>query len=840
MGGHIFRSALILAGFFTGELCAGDAIPAEDFETGFSAKRWNFSAGQEFPGASGNFEKTKDAAHAGQGGGQLSFDFTGGGNYVAAILHLDQAPELAAVTLWVFRSGDQGLTFRYCDQTGQVHQKPFFAPKGRWSEITIDMDDWQLHYAGANNGRLNGGPQWIAFLVENTGARKGQLWIDEIRLTPGRAAPTTSATYAAFRFTASERWPLFSPAGNGGASRLDAGKLTCDFTRGARTLIFSAPDESLLGSPVELSLRLRGQAPGHELRLQLATHWMIFERSLGAITNPAEHEIVVPVPPGKGWRFYGGENDGVLHGPLRVAGLVVEAGANADRVELDLLEIKVTSEHPANRACVLLADYHAQEGTFEAVARSLLPKPVEGSLAWTIRNWDGAILSQGAKTVTLPAMAEPLIVDVNAPAGNQQFAEAEFTLRVEGQKISPVTAYRVAPVHHNGDNRQHPSSPFGMGVYLYRHANNAEGLTDMDREAELAARAGVKWSREEFTWGRIERQKGDYDWSFYDQLVATAKKHGIAVYGLLAYWADWTKPYTQEGIADYCRFAAAAADRYRNDIQHWEVWNEPNIFFWQGPREMYADLLKQAYAALKQANPKASVLGCSTAGIDIDFIKKTIARGAPFDILTIHPYRKELNDHILIEEVRQAADLAKRDNGTMRPVWITEMGWTTSTRFPWMGQDFEPTSQRRQAEWMIRSYLDALASGVSSNISWYDFRNDGEDPFNAEFNMGILARDYRAKPAYRAFATMTHLLAGKRFDRLVDAGKNVMAIQFTGGNGGPVIALWSPEDELDVQFPLAKPVSRVNLMGETQPLEIRDGRGRIRAPAGQPVFVTER
>ena len=36
---------------------------------------------------------------------------------------------------------------------------------------------------------------------------------------------------------------------------------------------------------------------------------------------------------------------------------------------------------------------------------------------------------------------------------------------------------------------------------------------------------------------------------------------------------------------------------------------------------MYAELLKQAYAAVKQGNPNAQVLGCSTAGIDRGFIK---------------------------------------------------------------------------------------------------------------------------------------------------------------------------------------------------------------------------
>jgi hypothetical protein len=54
---------------------------------------------------------------------------------------------------------------------------------------------------------------------------------------------------------------------------------------------------------------------------------------------------------------------------------------------------------------------------------------------------------------------------------------------------------------------------------------------------------------------------------------------------------------------------------------------------------MYAELLIKARAAIKKANPNARVLGCSTAGIDLDFIRRTMELGATFDVLTIHPYR---------------------------------------------------------------------------------------------------------------------------------------------------------------------------------------------------------
>jgi hypothetical protein len=35
-------------------------------------------------------------------------------------------------------------------------------------------------------------------------------------------------------------------------------------------------------------------------------------------------------------------------------------------------------------------------------------------------------------------------------------------------------------------------------------------------------------------------------------------------------------------------------------IKQWEIWNEPNIFFWQGPKDLYAELLTKSYAAIKE------------------------------------------------------------------------------------------------------------------------------------------------------------------------------------------------------------------------------------------------
>ena len=71
----------------------------------------------------------------------------------------------------------------------------------------------------------------------------------------------------------------------------------------------------------------------------------------------------------------------------------------------------------------------------------------------------------------------------------------------------------------------------------------------------------------------------------------------------------------------------------------------------------------------------AQVSGYLPAGIDFDFIQKMQELQAPFDVLTIHPYRSKLVESEFINELKRASDVAVLPGGKRRPVWITEMGW---------------------------------------------------------------------------------------------------------------------------------------------------------------------
>jgi hypothetical protein len=169
------------------------------------------------------------------------------------------------------------------------------------------------------------------------------------------------------------------------------------------------------------------------------------------------------------------------------------------------------------------------------------------------------------------------------------------------------------------------------------------------------------------------------------------------------------------------------------------------------------------------------------------------------------------------------------------------MGWPTHVPHNAVGQDFQVTSQRDQACLLARAYIDAVASGAAPNISWYDFRNDGTDPFNFEHNMGILTRDFRTKPAYRALATLTRMLRGARSAKALDLGPETVAYEFPAAGGRPAVTvLWSTGDEHAATLPApgGKAAVLTDLMGGRRTIEPADGKLSVPLRPEAPVFLT--
>jgi hypothetical protein len=589
---------------------------------------------------------------------------------------------------------------------------------------------------------------------------------------------------------------------------------------------------SLLGFPESCTLTVRSGPPGARLSVSFGAHFQHFYRDLGVLGD-GETTFTFPVPP-EGYRYGGGEADGTVRLPLRLMALSLRRGdSEAAPVDVVLGPLTCQTRYNPGEAVMLFARIDASDGQrASAVARAcnLSGQEVSGRLAVAVRSWDGQLLAEHAAEWTVPPGGEFIerAFDIDIPA-HLNFADAAFTFESAGGDRAEALAGYTRPVEDPADTQPRPESPWGMGLYLYRYPQTPEGQARMRQAAGLAARAGVKWSREEIMWSRVEQEEGRFDYAHYDTVVDTALDHGISIYGLLTYWGRFTEPYTPRGIQDYCDFARRTVRRFKDRIHHWEVWNEPNIFFWQGPKDMYPELLKAAHAAIKEEDPDALVLGVSTCGIDPAFTQMCLEADAPFDILTVHPYRPSFHEADLLNDFWMITDIAGG-----RPVWLTEMGWSTNVGYADPTAGPPGVTEREQAQLLARVYLTSVLSECCQNVSWYNFRCDGADPCYNEHNFGALAHDMTPRPAYRALATVCRSLATGTPRRREDFGESVFALE-----AGDTLALWCiTEPRTFSCIATGDTPQAINLMGEPVPVAHAEGRVTVTLQPACPVFLT--
>lgn len=771
---------------------------------------WRFESGAEFPGAKGTL--TQDAGSA-----VLKYDFSDGGRYVAAYRDLQPPLHLKAVRFMLKKALEAGITFRAIDSAGQCFQKNLSFEALGERDVTVSMNNWSGHWGGSNDGVFRPPVHTMGILVEaaDLADPKGEITFRNVRfdMVEPDSAFGTGQDEAVLSYQVTDFGKDCVLAKSLG-DRLESGTWHIDFGSGGSAAMSGSL--SLFHHPVTLKLHARASAPGAALVFHIGAHFQNFTRRVG-ILDGTDQVFTFTLPP-DGWEASGAAHT-TLHYPLRITGIVVEKNeCRESRMDLRLGEITCETKHDRNAPTVahaVLMPGMVQGGqrpfTLQLDFWNLLDDAVSGSAEVRVANWNGEELATTVIPVTLPGRGVKGRVEHSfvVPSG-LRYVEAACSLNVAGPASAGAMSTFTVDLTEEGQEEKMPppqralcpESPWGMGVYLYRYPNSESGLAEMERAAGLAEEAGVKWTREEFNYSMIEKEPGAYDFSFFDRIVETATRHGISIYGLLGYWSPFIEqPYSEEGIAAYCDYARATVRHFKGRIRHWEIYNEPNIFFWNGPKELYPELVRRAGSVIKEEDPDACVLAISTAGIDRAFIRKVVETGAPFDALTVHPYREELLESKFIRELRGAATLAGE-----RPVWITEMGWSTQVN--------GGNSEREQAQMLARAYLAAVGAGVR-NMGWYNFRNDGDDLFYNEENFGVLHRDFRPKAAYRALAAVCRCLpvSGEQRPAWLDQGDGREGLYaLSVGNNA---ALWTSGSAMEVILSAgAKKPLFLNLMGE--------------------------
>lgn len=296
------------------------------------------------------------------------------------------------------------------------------------------------------------------------------------------------------------------------------------------------------------------------------------------------------------------------------------------------------------------------------------------------------------------------------------------------------------------------------------------GDDDLRRILVAARDAGMSAIRVDIDWSKVEPQQGHQDWSVVDRAVNAVQAAGMCPLGLITYAPAWAadpadKPsghyFAPQDPGMFGAFSGIAANRYRDSVAVWEVWNEPNTvnYFKPAPDPArYVHILAAAYTAIKAVRPSLTVLSGGLApaednGSDIaprTFLLGLYAAGGNkyFDGFAIHPYSypalpddPNSSDWNTALHVSSMRDIMVAGGDSAKPIWITECGAPTGT-------SPKAVSDADQAQ-TIRTVLRA-----ARDIGWlgpafvYSIRDSGTDAADPEQNFGILRHDFSTKPAY--------------------------------------------------------------------------------------------
>jgi len=111
---------------------------------------------------------------------------------------------------------------------------------------------------------------------------------------------------------------------------------------------------------------------------------------------------------------------------------------------------------------------------------------------------------------------------------------------------------------------------------------------------------------------------------------------------------DKGKPKNQgppKNPQDWANMAADIVKHYNKDlkynIKYWEIWNEPDIFFWGGTEEEYNQLCSIAAQAMKKVDPSIKVIGgawASSMAPTSSRLKTLLANKPDIDYISYHNY----------------------------------------------------------------------------------------------------------------------------------------------------------------------------------------------------------
>ncbi len=316
------------------------------------------------------------------------------------------------------------------------------------------------------------------------------------------------------------------------------------------------------------------------------------------------------------------------------------------------------------------------------------------------------------------------------------------------------------------------------------------GIIETFVDPTAAGASGAAWTRVVFQWADVQAG-GPGTWSSRvgDDTINAEVASGRLVTGLLIGIPQWAKD--ENGLPaglyldhrdpnnTWATYVRTAVGRYNGVINHWIIWNEPDIWdttspahSWDGTVDDFARLIKISYLVAKETNPSAVIhMSAFTYFWDANFGKEqyfarlldairkdpdAAANNYFFDVATAHLYFHPSTIYNLV----QAFYYMMNSRGIYKPLWLVETNAPPSNdpAYPVSEISFQVT-QEEQAAFIPQVFALSMAAGAQ-RIAVYKMRDKPGDRAGNPEPFGLVREDGSYRPAFDAYRTAVLYLAG--------------------------------------------------------------------------------
>jgi hypothetical protein len=315
------------------------------------------------------------------------------------------------------------------------------------------------------------------------------------------------------------------------------------------------------------------------------------------------------------------------------------------------------------------------------------------------------------------------------------------------------------------------------------------GVVETYATPDAATALGAGWTRVTFRWNEIQPE-GPHEWNvtpISDQALSNELAQGREVVGLLVTTPGWATdldigPGVPRGLhlpADHpdnlwATFVRTIVSRYAGRIDHWTVWNEPDIpgtqhMSWGGSVEDFIRLLQVAYSVARETNPDAVIHMAAVThwwdegwfGRFLDALvadPQAAASNYYFDVATLHVY---FQPETVYDITAHYASMM-HGHGIQKPILIAETNAAPSQDPAWPVPDAQfDVSLEQQAAYVIQALSLGIAAGAERMAIYKMADTESDRGANPE-PFGLVRADGTRRPAFTAYRTATTYLAGFR------------------------------------------------------------------------------